>query len=409
MQSYYDSVSNTTGYVLAVNQNLHTILAPTEIISTGTIANITASANNQLLTVFYETVNTYGYDTVTQSNFITSVTVTQGGTVGSPALVVRSVGLSSKSFIINNIIYFMSVYDSPYQPTYFLHNSIGQVISKLAYSNGGGFNILGLQAPTILGNEVAIPYLIKRILVQSINKTQGASNSAGIYTQTGINIATFNFTPPTITTAEIGSNLHLTGGFLWMYDGYIPVEHNFFLWPDNVKGTPNNTGGSMASQQYYYQAIYQWTDNQGNIHNSAPSIPLLVDMSSDNAAFTPPTPLTPTAYFNSGSNDITVSSTTGLAIGQVVGDSTNPTYIQATSYITNIVGSVVTLSLPVTNTVTSGSPDTLAISTINSATIYVPTLRLTYKTANPVKIVIYRWSTGATKLFSKSQLSINLF
>ena len=94
-----------------------------------------------------------------------------------------------------------------------------------------------------------------------------------------------------------------------MYDGYLPVEHNFFLWPDSVEGTVG-TGGFMTAQQYFYQVTYEWTDNQGNAYRSAPSIP--------------------------------ITKTTG------------------------------------------GS---------GSVTLDIPTLRLTYKTANPVKIVIYRWST----------------
>ncbi len=143
-----------------------------------------------------------------------------------------------------------------------------------------------------------------------------------------MNLGSFNIGTQKFDTAEIANVLHLTGGFLWMYDGYLPVEHNFFLWPDTDQTTPSDTalwsatGGSIAAKPdgatntnaYYVRFTYEWTDNQGNAYKSAPSIPI---------------PIT----------------TTGAGV-------------------------------------------------IGSITYNVPTLRLTYKTANPVKIVAYRWSVA---------------
>jgi len=57
-----------------------------------------------------------------------------------------------------------------------------------------------------------------------------------------------------------------------MYDGGAPVEHGFLLYPEGITLTPGG-GGSMSAQQYYYQVTYEWTDAQGNLHRSAPSIP----------------------------------------------------------------------------------------------------------------------------------------
>ena len=156
-------------------------------------------------------------------------------------------------------------------------------------------------------------------------------------------------------TAEIGGNLHLGGGFLWMYDGTRPVEHGFHVWPEDITVTPTNsavtptgfthngstvltgvssiagvgigslitgtnipagatvvattattitisapataTGGAItftitgqltdaSSTVYYYQATYEWTDAAGNIHRSAPSIPLLGTVGSTGAVNT---------------------------------------------------------------------------------------------------------------------------
>ena len=107
--SFYN-LGSTTGYTLAVTPQLVTVLAPTQIIPNGTILNITSSAQNGICTVFYEVSNAYGYDGAIPTNFIRYRTITQGGVLGTATVVDRSVGLASKSFIINGVIYLLSVY-----------------------------------------------------------------------------------------------------------------------------------------------------------------------------------------------------------------------------------------------------------------------------------------------------------
>ena len=310
--SFYDLASHL-GKALVVDSHLNPITAPTTIIPSGTILNITSSAQNGVATIIYETANNYGYDSSIPSHFVSSITFTQSGTVGSPSVTVRSVGLASKSFIISGVQYFLGVYVSPYQPTYFLFNSSGNIIAKLAYGNGPGYYTLGLPNVNINESVASFSYLFKD-LIQAVNKNTNVPSGSqvnGIYSQTGVNLVSVTITTSNIVTAETGSNLNITGGIMWAYDGYLPVEQGFNLWPDSIKVTTSTTGGFIEDQTNYYQVTYEWSDNQGNLFRSAPSI-------------------------------------------------------------------------PVTITTTGGNTST---NTIN-----VPTLRLTYKTANPVKLVVYRWS-----------------
>ena len=302
--------STTDGYTMVLDSSLAQLLAPTQIINNEDVLNITSVADNMLQKVFYEVSNDYTYDSAIPSHYIRTVTCTLSGTVGTPSVLDRSVGLASKAFIVNDEVYMLAVYQSPNQSTYFLLNETGQVVSRLAYSNAGGYHTTGLSGVYVNRSEASISYQFKDLILPT-NKTQGSDVSSAVYSQTGLNYVTFDIgvVPQSV---EIGDSLNLTGGFLWSYDGYTPTENNFFLWPDSVEVTTSTSGGSLADQQYFYQAIYEWTDNQGKIYQSAPSIP----------------------------------------VGQLTaggGTSTN--------------------------------------------TIYVPTLRLTYKIANPVKIIIYRWST----------------
>ena len=475
--AYYNSVSST-GYAFAVDKNLNKVLTPpVEFVSSGAISNIATVAENGILTLYYEVDNNYGYDATIPTHYISTNTITQSGTVGTPKVLIRSVGLASKAFVVGNEYYFLAAYQSFYQPTYFLINSLGEVVSRFAYSNGGGYDTLGLPSVTLNGNVAQIGYLIKDFITsQSTSNIQSITKS-GIYSQTGLNLITFTIGTSNVVPAEIAQTLSLSGGFLWEYDGYVPVENNFFLWPDSVEGTPANTGGAMLPQEYQYQVVYTWTNNQGNVEFSAPSIPTIVDMSTNNPAFTQPTALTFTAAFTKGSYDIVVSSATGLEIGQVLVDTTvsdlTPTAqitngsnviivssatglevgqgvydtttpanlqtgtmitaidglqvtlnlpatgsgtadallinvgpgVQVGSFITKIVGTTITLNLPVTTTAAS---EAITVTSICMVTLNIPTLRLTYKLANPVKMEIFRWSTAQEEFFQVTSIELPL-
>lgn len=329
--SYYDSAA-PDGFTLAVDQNLNQLLAPTQIIPSGTYLNLTSVANAGVCAVFAEKSNDYTFGTPQPTHFVDLRTVTLAtSTVSAVVVSVRSVGLASKAFLVDGVAYYLAAYQSSYQPTYVLINGSEStsaapvLVAKLAYENGGGYLTTGLPNVTVTDNVAQTSYRFKD-LIQAVNKgtaVPSGTQTAGIYSQTGINLATFAIGSDKLDTAEIGNDLHLGGGFLWMYDGYLPVEHNFLLWPDDVVITTATGSGNLTAQDYYYQVTYEWTDNQGNAFRSAPSIP--------------------------------VKQTTTTA------SSTN--------------------------------------------TIKVPTLRLTMKTANPVKIVLYRWSTAQQNYYQVTSIT----
>lgn len=322
--------SGTTGYTAVITYTLLPVLPPTLSIPSGTILNISSSAANGLLTFFYEVDNNYTYDSSIPTHFIRANTLTLAGTLGAAYTAVRSVGLASKAFLIDGIIYFLAAYQSPVQDTYFLiDGSISTQanpipVAKLAYSNGGGYLTTGLPNVVISGTTGSTIYLRKDLLESQASQLRQSINVPApvVYTQTGVNLVNFDITTDGLTSVEMGSTLNISGGFLWSYDGILPVEQNFFLFPDSVETTwTAGISGSIAAQPdgstntdaYYYQVIYEWTDNQGNLMRSPPSIPV------------------PTT-------------TTGTGVGSI--------------------------------------------------TLNIPTLRLTYKIATPVNIVIYRWSVA---------------
>ncbi len=383
--SFFDNVTSHKGWAFCRDVNLASLLGVTQIINSTHPAgspvplalNLTSAAKNGILTFFYQQRNTYTYATSVRSDYVVTNTLTLAGTLGSATIPLRSVGLGSKAFIVNGVTYFVVAYGSTAQPTYFISDSLGKLCLKLAYSNGGGYYGALLPSVSVSGDTASFSYLLKDFIAP-INKSVNADTTSAIYSQTGINLASAAFSAAQLNSAEIGGNLNLSGGFLWGYDGSSPVEQGFNVWPDDVVAVGSSTSGTMIAQKYFYAATYEWSDNQGNIFRSAPSIPL---------AFTILTaPVSFTADLTSGSAIIiNVSAMTNLQVGQHI----TGTGIPANTYILTIDSATqITMTH---NASATNNGVTITPSTITSVDINVPTLRLTYKTANPVKIVLYRW------------------
>lgn len=278
--SFWDTTSDD-GYAMSFSSDngfLTQTLAPTQIINNIELNEITSISVDGLLTVFYETANTYNYSPNAKTDYVSKLTVTTLGVVGSASVILRSVGLASKAFIdTSGMMYLIVTYGEINQPTYFLIDTSGNIYMRLAYSNGGGYQASQvLPTVTLIDDTYYTPYLIKDFLA-SVNKgtalPSGTPTNA-IYTQTGVNLAKFSINIDKQYSSEIANALHLTGGQLWEYDGVRPVEHGFHVWPENIAVTTATGAGSITAGTYNYIFTYEWTDNQGNLHRSAPSIPV---------------------------------------------------------------------------------------------------------------------------------------
>lgn len=267
-------------YTVVYDHNLQVLRVAAQVDSAVVLNELTSIATGGILTILPEYQNLYSFAPNAKTDYISKITVTQvGGIVTGPTVVLRSVGLASKPFLDQGIIYVVATYGESNQPTYFLIDITGTIYLRLAYANGGGYQSTQvLSSVPLVGTSRYLPYEVKDFLA-TVNK--GTANAAGtpanaIYTQTGVNVAIFALNASGQYSSEIAETLHLTGGKLWMYDGLKPVEHGFNVWPENLAVTAATTGGLITAQQYFYQFCYEWTDNQGNLHRSAPSIPLSV-------------------------------------------------------------------------------------------------------------------------------------
>lgn len=291
----YWNASNLALKTAAFNLSFGVKRAVSTVVSDVSISELTSTSRTNsgqpfsTNYLFYEVINTYASPYPTsgvQTDFVASIGIPEVGSAPTnPSILLRSVGLASKSFLApSQDVYMLVTYGEsnhdlgspgPDQNTYFLMDQTGAVFMRLAYSNGGGYAASQvLPSVSVLDNTYYIPYLINDFLA-TVNKTTNSSIPINaIYTQTGINLATFTINSTNQYSSEIAGALHLTGGQLWEYDGVKPVELGFQVWPDNVAITSSSTGGNIAAGTYFYQFTYEWTDNQGNLHRSAPSVPI---------------------------------------------------------------------------------------------------------------------------------------
>lgn len=268
--TYYDGVD--LRYFIRSLDLATAVLVPTTIETIANVRNVTTNPVNGTATVLYHISAAATYN-----HFVKKVTLTRAGVVSGIAVMLRSVGLASKVFYYNSNVYVAVAFQSLLQPTYFIYDvTLGMLVAKIAPSLGGGLtakNFLPEMNNTGTG-QYLFAVLFKDLLV--FNSTVGTGTGVAgnaFYSQTGVEAASLDFTSQNIfQRAQMAENLHVSGGFLQIYDGISAVEDNFHIYPEPITITTSAAGGSIADGDYTYYVTYEWMDNEGQIQRSAPSI-----------------------------------------------------------------------------------------------------------------------------------------
>lgn len=244
------------------------VLAPTTI-ETGSApyVNVTGIIVNTYCYVFYEVTGD-----IPSNQYVRYANISNSGSITFTGDFMRSVGIYSKPFLDSTSQCFITLtHQSDLQPTYFLVNLDQKVVSKLAPALGGGLSTTGLLAEVnVISTDSFFMAYEYKDFVQSV--------AGDVTTQTGINTVSFKFAQP-ILNAEIGNQLHSSGGIISAYDSQNINELGFNLYPENITANTTYGGGNLYDGKYQYVALYEWTDSQGQIHRSAPSVPVDVDTS----------------------------------------------------------------------------------------------------------------------------------
>lgn len=256
------------------------------------VCNIGSIASNGIMNSFYDVATYFSSDATgfVRTDNLCSRPVTSIGVVGSESIIGPGMGLAFKPFSLNGSIYLGGTNQDNYQPSYFLINSTGLVVSQFAYGNAGPFYSFGVPSVSIYNQAtISFSYLNRDLLIpqntgnitvgsQSQDLASDAQTAASpFYSQTGINQIYFMFSSSSISARQAGSNLAITGGFLWSYDGFSLTENNYFAFPSildtTLIGVSSGTAvagiSAILNQRYQYQALFENMDNQGNFIRSS--------------------------------------------------------------------------------------------------------------------------------------------
>lgn len=271
-RTFYVFYANATNGLQCTIRNSggNEIVAPFNVdpYTSTAIRNVTGFSARNLsgVTVFYEIS-----DADTFNHYVKKTTVSTAGSVGSLTVLLRSVGLWSKAFSYYfetesiDHGYVCVVHDSTLQKTLFITRDDGLIVAKLQYSLASGLtNTPHLGAITALDDNT--------FAFAILNAFKLVSEGGDVFSVTGVSQARIDFdATEQFNALQMGDNLHITGGVFQMYDGQSVVEHGFHLYPENLSST--DAAGSIPAGIYNYVAVYEWTDNYGLIHRSAPSVP----------------------------------------------------------------------------------------------------------------------------------------
>jgi hypothetical protein len=260
-----------------VGQTLAVVKAETSLVDTGALAiNAGAIYTTNEAVVYFSAMPALSYNASTSYATITSVS---GGTLGASTLLFRSVSLAGKPFVYGTQInpgagsipsfYVLLNYASGnggIQNTYFLASvnpasTVGPalVAKLLALGAPGADSSHHLaEVSQVSPTTFQYPLLIQDNLVSSVSAAAqgdfpdpnnpnpppgGTPPQPVLFSQTGVESVSLDFFDPAVSYARgtLAATLHLTGGYLSMYDGARVVEHGFHVWPEQLSVTLGNS------------------------------------------------------------------------------------------------------------------------------------------------------------------------
>lgn len=213
------------------------------------------------------------------------VTDTAGASVyNNPAFVVKIFAIytaGSISITGNGILLLNStVYSKPFN---YLNNTYIVVVSYDGYDAQSYYL---LQTSTTSSEQAAAKLCSQSGTFLAGNSVSMYASATGVFSTTLVEKTTSNASRSYIAWsyslsfdhkpvfAEMANNLHVTGGYIYMYDGKQLCEHGYLMQP-TICTLVDAAAGSVAIGTYYYRFTYEWMDSFGQLHISAPSAPSL--------------------------------------------------------------------------------------------------------------------------------------
>jgi len=174
-------------------------------------------------------------------------------------------GLASKAFTYNSNALVLTTHETGLQSTYFLQAfrffTHPVTAAKIFYGIGDGLRKSGLSNVVQTGNDfTVVATRICRFLSDATSEKQVAS-------------ITFNMNPDALQSVQLGPTLIVGGGVITGYDR-LSQELGYHLYPENITLSANivqDGNGFLEDGYRSFQAVYSWTDRNGDVYKSSPS------------------------------------------------------------------------------------------------------------------------------------------
>lgn len=299
----------TQVYAFAVNNAVTAITGTNSLIDGGATAaavnNVTGvwSSTQGRAFIFYDPiVQSAGFTSSAVINYRTAVIT--GGAItpqGSAAQFIGSVSINSKAFAVNGIPHVLGLYtyysilqtledgiwvakNFVIQPTNFLFNIYNVTAQMGGQFNSPRANIAAKISPDEAAQEAPIPGLLCSVHQSSSGVWELATLQSSnyeiqsvqpLFSPQGVIDCQFNFNDVNPDVQPLGNNALMAGAQVGMYDGSSVVEQNFHIYPNSLGYLITASGGQLglasADSTYSYIYVYEWIDNQGQVHRSFPS------------------------------------------------------------------------------------------------------------------------------------------
>ena len=287
----YNNGSATKAFVVN-NAVSSTVLGTTVVDAAASNCNAVTgcwSSTQSQAFIFYDNISITA--SVVTAAAITYNTLTVGGTAGTPVLFCGSVSVNSKAWAISGIPHLMALYSiDVVQATNFLLN-LYNVTPTMggAANNDVVANIAGKLSPDEAaqiclnggknGGSGTLPGAKQNSLgyweLAALQNNDYGTASVYYIAPTAVMDVQFNFSPLNPDVQTLGNNVAMAAASVINYDGASLNEQNFHLYPGHMGYAVHNTGGFMglasSDSLYSYIAVYEWIDNQGQVHRSFPS------------------------------------------------------------------------------------------------------------------------------------------
>lgn len=187
----------------------------------------------------------------------------------------RSVGIVSRSFMIDDRAFVNLVHDTSFFNVYLTyridHIDTPVPVGRLVPGSAAGLPARKHVTSANVVDDVARFCLPVRDRV--------ISETGSDFRETGIRMFDLDFDDTdTHQAAQLGAGLYLAGACPMHYDGLAWTEQGFHVGPELIVATPGAGGSMTASTTYEYRVWYEWTDTQGEVHLGPTSPGTLVTM-----------------------------------------------------------------------------------------------------------------------------------